>query len=113
MIIENPPGQIEQLADQRVSNLISHRQSLFLCRHDSLIPEHGQLLRDDWLVQGQCLLEFLHGAPTAYEDLQHADPSRMGQGTKEPGLEQLQLAGGDRFTASLTELRHCHCTTIY
>jgi len=107
MIVEDPPRKIEQPTDERVAQGIAHGRAFLLGRYDALIPEHGQLLRDDRLVQRQCLLQFLDGAPASDEDLQHPDPGGMGEGTEELRLERLQLVG-DRLTdcrpASL--LRH-------
>jgi hypothetical protein len=100
MIVEDPPGEAEQLADERVIYRISHSESFFSPRDDVLIPEHGQLLRDDRLIEHQCLLQFLHRPSASHEDLQHADPDWVGQRAKEPRLEYLELTGGLRFGGS-------------
>jgi hypothetical protein len=44
MIVEDPTGEIEQLADEWVAQGISDGQSFLLRRHDALVAEHGQLL---------------------------------------------------------------------
>ena len=79
MIVEDPAGDVEQITDQRVAQRVSHRQSFLLRRHDVLVPQHGQLLRDDRLLQRQRVLELLHGAAAAHEDFQDPDPGGMSQ----------------------------------
>jgi hypothetical protein len=44
MIVEDPTGQIEQLADEWVTQRISDGQSFLLRCHDALVAEHGELL---------------------------------------------------------------------
>lgn len=96
MIVEDLSRDIEQLTDERVSQRVSHRQSFLLRRHDVLVAEHGQLLRDGRLIERQRFLQFLHRASPADEPLQQADPGRVGQRAKELGLERRELAGGRR-----------------
>jgi hypothetical protein len=107
MIVEDPAGDIEQLADEWVTERVSHRQSFLLRGDDALVAEHGQLLRDDWLLEGQYLLQFLHRTSPSLEDLQHSDPRGMGQGSEKLRLEGLKLTGDHRFTGLPTALlRH-------
>jgi hypothetical protein len=98
MIVEDPTGQIEQLPDEWVTERVSHGQSFLLGRNDPLVPEHGQLLRDDRLVERQRFLQFLHGTCASHEDLEHSDPCGMGQGAEELRFECLKLAGDHRVT---------------
>jgi hypothetical protein len=55
-VIEDTAGHIKKGTDKRVTQRISNRQSFFLRRHDALMTQHGQLLRNDRLLQRELLL---------------------------------------------------------
>src|SRR4029079_18178642 len=80
VIIEDPPGESEQVADQRIAQRVANGQSGFFRAHDALPAEHGQLLRDDRLIEGQGGLQLLHGAAAAYQDLENPDAHRVREG---------------------------------
>ena len=94
MRVEDAAGNLEQVADERVAQGVSDRQPLLLRRHDALVAQDGEVLRNDRLLQRERLLQLLHGAAAAHEDLEDPDPGGMREGAEEPGLERLQLAGG-------------------
>ena len=97
MVIEDAAGDVEQRADERVAQGIAHGQPFLPCGDDALVSEHGQLLRDERLVERQGRLQFLDGALPAHEDLEDPDPRRVRQRTEELGLEGLELAGDHLF----------------
>jgi hypothetical protein len=101
MVVEDPAGDVEQIADQRVAQRVSHRQSLLLRGHDGLVPQYRQLLRDDRLLERQLVLELLHGAATAHEDFQDPDPGGMSECSKELRLERLEFTGRHRLYGPL------------
>ena len=58
MIVEDAPCDGEEFVDRGVAKRVSHRDPLLLRRDDALVAEHGELLRDDRLVQRQRFLQF-------------------------------------------------------
>jgi hypothetical protein len=108
MIVEDAAGDVEQLANERVTQRVTDGQSFLLRRNDVLISKDRQLLRDDGLVEPQCLLQFLHGASTSHEDLQRSDSGGMRQRSEELGLERLELAGDYRCSALPSVFRPNH-----
>jgi hypothetical protein len=70
------------------------------------VPEDGQLLRDDRLLECKFVLEFLYRSPASHERFQYSDTRWVRQRAKELRFEALQLANR-RFTVSpVTHLRH-------
>ena len=49
VVVEDPASDVEQLADERVPQRVSHGRSLLQRGHNALVPKDGQLLRDDRL----------------------------------------------------------------
>jgi hypothetical protein len=56
---------------------------LFLRRHNALVPENGELLRHDGLVEIQCFLQFLNRAIAANQDFENLDADRVRQCAEE------------------------------
>jgi len=92
MIVENAARDLEELPDGRVSQGVPYRQALFLRRHNTLVPENGELLRHDGLVEIQCFLQFLNRAIASNEDFENLDADRVRQCPKELCFERLELA---------------------
>jgi hypothetical protein len=80
MIVEDAPCDVQQIGDERVPERVPDRQAFLPCRHDAVIPQHAELLRDDRLVERERVLEFLDRPPARHEDFQQADAGGMGQG---------------------------------
>jgi hypothetical protein len=64
------------------------------------------VLRHDWLIQRELLLQLLHGTAASQEDLEDPDPRGMRQRAEELRLEHLQLPRRDRIAVALPFLRH-------
>src|SRR5262249_11800336 len=93
VVVENPARDGEQVADERVAQRVPHREPLLARLDDVPVAQHGELLRDDRLSEGERLLQLLDGAAAAHEDLEDPDARGMGEGAEELRLERLQLSG--------------------
>lgn len=50
MVVENPPGDAEQFADQWVTDDVSNARAFLAARHDVLRPQDCELLGDNGLI---------------------------------------------------------------
>lgn len=113
LIVEDPACDLEQLADHGVADRVADREAFLPGRDDPLVAQHGQLLGDDGLVEGERLLELLHGTPSAHQDLEDANPGGMRERAEELRLEGLERPGGRRGAGGPIAPRPCHWTTIF
>ena len=94
LIAEDPARDIQKFAHLRIAQGVADGRPELVRRDDAVGPEHRELLGHDGLRDFQRMLELLHGAIAAPEDLQDANAERVGQGSKELGLERLQTPNG-------------------
>ena len=87
MIGEDPAGHIQQIAHRRITQGVTHGRASLLRDENPVGPEHGQLLGDDRLLEGEGLLKLLHGPFASPQDLEDADAGGMGERPEELGLE--------------------------
>jgi hypothetical protein len=102
MVVEDAARYLEQLPDGRVSQRVPYRQALFLRRHNALVPENGELLRHDGLVQIQSLLQFLNRTIAPNQDFENLDANRVRQCPEELCFEGLKLGRHHQFTGLFT-----------
>ena len=101
MIVEDLSGHFQQLSDEGIAQRVAHSVS-FLARADDIFrAQHGQLLGDERLRQGERVLQLLDAALAAPQRLEDADAHRMREGAEEFGLEGLQIMGGRRHTITI------------
>jgi hypothetical protein len=93
MVVENPARHVKQIAHGLVAELVSDGEAFLSARNDVLIPEHGELLGDNRLIDVQRRLQLLHGVASTDEKFQDSDPKRVPECAKELGFERLQLIG--------------------
>src|SRR5262249_38748267 len=93
LVVEDAPGHIEQVADQRVANGIANGRAL-LARDDHVLgSQDGELLGDRGLVEPQRGLKLLDAALADAQHLEESDPDRMRERLEEIGLEALEVGG--------------------
>jgi hypothetical protein len=92
MVTEDAAGDIQEIAQQRVTQGIPDGRPLFAGRDDILGAQDGQMLGEGGLANLEFALEFLHALFAAAERLENPDPQRVRQGPEEFGLESLKLA---------------------
>src|SRR5262245_34527675 len=97
MIVEDSARDVEQIAHQRIAQRVPNRKPRFLGRHDAVVSEDGELLRDDRLLERQRLLKLLNRASAADEDLENSNPGRIPQRAEEARLEGLEFTDRARF----------------
>ena len=93
VVVEDAASDGEQVADERITERVTHRKAFLPRLHDVLIPQHGELLRNDRLAERERRLELLDRAAAMDEDLEDADARRVRQRAEELRLERLQPAG--------------------
>ena len=93
VVVENPSGDGEQLADEGIAHEISDARAFLAARDDVLRSQNGELLGDDRLIDFENLLQFLHASLALQQHFEDLDPDRMGERPEEFGFETLQLAG--------------------
>jgi hypothetical protein len=94
LITKNPPCYFEQVTHEGIAHRIANREACFLRRHDAMVPEHGELLRDDRLLECQGALKLLHRAPAAHKQFKDANAGGVCERPKILCLERLEFAGG-------------------
>ncbi len=92
MVVEDAPRDVEEVGDRRVAQRIPDGETFLLRGDDPLVPEDGQVLRDDWLSEREVVLEFLHRPAAVRQDLEDPDADGMRERAEEAGLESLELA---------------------
>jgi hypothetical protein len=96
VVVEDAAGRLQQGGDLRIAHPVADGRALLATAHDVLGSQDGELLGDDRLLHVERALQLEHAALAADEQLQDADPERMGQRLEELGLERLQLSGERR-----------------
>jgi hypothetical protein len=92
MIVENAAGHAKELADERIAQRVSHRRCFLFGGDDVVIPQHGQLLRHDWLFERQRVLELVDRPAPLDEHLEDPDSDGMRERPEEARFERLELA---------------------
>ena len=92
MVVEDPPGDVEQIADERVTQRVMRGGAVAAHGDDAVVAKDGELLRDEGLVEVQELLELVDGVAAPAEDLEQPDAHGVGERAEEAGLEDLQIA---------------------
>jgi hypothetical protein len=90
LVVEDPPGHVEEVADQRIAHGISDGRALLAGRHDVLGAQDGELLRHGGLVEVEEGLELLDAPLAGAEELEDPDAERVREGLEELSLEGLQ-----------------------
>ena len=103
LVVEDPAGDVEQVADQRVADGVTDADAGLGSDDDLAGAEDRELLRHHRLLEPELFLQLLHGAVALDQDLEDADPDRVGEGLEEAGLEGLERAdrGGRRHVVLL------------
>ena len=104
VVVEDPPRRAQELRDQRITDGVPDVDAFFATGDDVRGPQHGQLLRHDWLLDTQRILQFLNAPLAVHEQLEDLDPNRMRERLEERGFECLKFPGGD------TRHRHFYIT---
>lgn len=92
MAIENAARHIEQLVDHGIAQEVLHGGTFLARRQDIFCAQYTELLRQERLVDGQLALQLADAQLAAAQRLENSDAKRVGEGTKEFGLEHLQLS---------------------
>ena len=58
VVVEDPPRRAQELRNQRITHGVSDVDAFLATRHDVVGSQHGQLLRHDWLLDTQRVLQF-------------------------------------------------------
>jgi hypothetical protein len=91
--IQDPLRHVQQVFQQRVGHGISRCRPALLCDDDPTGPQTCQLLRHDWLTDPQRSLQIVNAALWCGDQhFEQPDTNRMGEGSKELGLELLKLS---------------------
>jgi hypothetical protein len=93
VIVEDPAGDAEQLADERIAHDVSHARAFLAASNDVLRSQDGELLRNHRLIDVEDPLQLVDAALALEQHLEDLDADRVGQRAEEFGLETLQLAG--------------------
>jgi hypothetical protein len=93
LIVEDPACDGEELCDQRVSHRIAHAVAVFATDDDLAGPEDAQLLRNDRLLETECLLQLLHAVLGADQPFEDSDAHRVREGLEKRRFEGLERAG--------------------
>jgi hypothetical protein len=96
MVVEDLARHGQEIGQQRVPDTVPDAHALLSAAHDVVRPQHAELLRDDGLAETERLLQLLHTLLAGDEDLEDADPHRVGQRLEEGGLEGLEIADRSR-----------------
>jgi hypothetical protein len=99
MIVKDAASYVEQVSDKRITQRITHRQTILLSDHNVLVPQDCELLGDNRLIQFQRYLQLLHGPFAMDQDLKNLDPDGVCQRPEKLGFERLKLAACHRFAA--------------
>src|SRR3990167_2615673 len=91
LAVEDPPGDVEQLADQWVAHGVAHGRALLARADDVLAAQHGELGGHGRLVEVEGGLELLYAPLAPAQGLEDADADRVREGLEELRLERLQL----------------------
>src|SRR3989338_6111999 len=91
LAVEDPPGDVEQLADQGVAHGVAHGRALLARADDVLAAQHGELGGHGRLVEVEGGLELLYAPLAPAQGLEDADADRVREGLEELRLERLPL----------------------
>lgn len=95
VIVENPPRDGEEIANERISHGVAHADALFAASHDVGGAQNGKLLGDHRLIDPEGFLQFLNAFLPFDQELEDPNANGMGQSPEERSLERLQFVGGD------------------
>src|SRR2546426_2792225 len=96
LVVDDPPGDVEQLAQRLVADRVADRRALPARADDVLGAEDRELLRHRRLVEVEDRLQLPHATLADAQELEDPDADRMREGLEELGLEGLQLRGRRR-----------------
>src|SRR6266542_5660802 len=97
MVVEDPPGDLEQFPQGGVAGRVADGRPLLAGLHDVLGPQHGELLGDGGLVDTEGLLELVNAPLARDEDLEDPDADRVRESLEEFRLEGLELGAARRL----------------
>jgi len=88
--IEDLPGDTQQILEQRIGDGVPNHRALTRGGHDPAAAQPCQLLRDNRLVDPECLLQLLDARlSSVHEHLEQADTDRVRERPKKLGFESL------------------------
>jgi len=96
MVVEDLARHGQEVGQEGIPESVPDAYAFLPADHDVTRPQNAELLRDDGLAETERLLQLLHTLLAGDEDLEDADPHRVGHGLEERRLEGLQVADRGR-----------------
>jgi hypothetical protein len=81
----------QEVGQERIPETVPDADALLSVAHDVARPHHAEPLRDDRLAETERVLQLVHTLLAGDEDLDDADPARVGQRPEERGIEGLEI----------------------